>query len=306
MCVIRTGKEGETGLIEIQNVSYAYEDAAAKALNNVSLTINDGEFVAVVGHNGSGKSTLLKLFMRFWDTGSGKSTLAKHLNALLLPTEGKVLVDGMDTADEADTLSIRQRVGMVFQNPDNQLVTTIVEEDVAFGPENIGVPGNEIRTRVDRALAAVGMEKYAHSAPNMLSGGQKQRIAIAGMLAMQPKVLVLDEATAMLDPKGRRDIIDLVTKLHKETGITVVMITQYMEEAIGADRVAVMSGGELILEGTPKEVFSQDELLHKHRLDVPVMQQLANRLNARGANLPKSILSVEEMAQAICLSLSKN
>lgn len=289
MCVIRTGKEGETGLIEIQNVSYAYEDAAAKALNNVSLTINDGEFVAVVGHN-----------------GSGKSTLAKHLNALLLPTEGKVLVDGMDTADEADTLSIRQRVGMVFQNPDNQLVTTIVEEDVAFGPENIGVPGNEIRTRVDRALAAVGMEKYAHSAPNMLSGGQKQRIAIAGMLAMQPKVLVLDEATAMLDPKGRRDIIDLVTKLHRENGITVVMITQYMEEAIGADRVAVMSGGELILEGTPKEVFSQDELLHKHRLDVPVMQQLANRLNARGANLPKSILSVEEMAQAICLLLSKN
>ena len=289
MCVIRTGKEGETGLIEIQNVSYAYEDAAAKALNNVSLTINDGEFVAVVGPN-----------------GSGKSTLAKHLNALLLPTEGKVLVDGMDTADEADTLSIRQRVGMVFQNPDNQLVTTIVEEDVAFGPENIGVPGSEIRTRVDRALAAVGMEKYAHSAPNMLSGGQKQRIAIAGMLAMQPKVLVLDEATAMLDPKGRRDIIDLVTKLHKENGITVVMITQYMEEAIDADRVAVMSGGELILEGTPKEVFSQDELLHKHRLDVPVMQQLANRLNARGANLPKSILSVEEMAQAICLSLSKN
>ena len=289
MCVIRTGKEGETGLIEIQNVSYAYEDAAAKALNNVSLTINDGEFVAVVGHN-----------------GSGKSTLAKHLNALLLPTEGKVLVDGMDTADEADTLSIRQRVGMVFQNPDNQLVTTIVEEDVAFGPENIGVPGNEIRTRVDRALAAVGMEKYAHSAPNMLSGGQKQRIAIAGMLAMQPKVLVLDEATAMLDPKGRRDIIDLVKKLHRENGITVVMITQYMEEAIGADRVAVMSGGELILEGTPKEVFSQDELLHKHRLDVPVMQQLANRLNAHGANLPKSILSVEEMAQAICQSLSKN
>ena len=289
MCVIRTGKEGETGLIEIQNVSYAYEDAAAKALNNVSLTINDGEFVAVVGHN-----------------GSGKSTLAKHLNALLLPTEGKVLVDGMDTADEADTLSIRQRVGMVFQNPDNQLVTTIVEEDVAFGPENIGVPGNEIRARVDRALAAVGMEKYAHSAPNMLSGGQKQRIAIAGMLAMQPKVLVLDEATAMLDPKGRRDIIDLVTKLHRENGITVVMITQYMEEVIGADRVAVMSGGELILEGTPKEVFSQDELLHKHRLDVPVMQQLANRLNAHGANLPKCILSVEEMAQAICQSLSKN
>lgn len=289
MCAVRTGKEGETGLIEIQNVSYAYEDAAAKALSGVSLTIKDGEFVAVVGHN-----------------GSGKSTLAKHLNALLLPTEGRVLVDGMDTSDEKNTLSIRQRVGMVFQNPDNQIVTTIVEEDVAFGPENIGVPGGEIRARVNAALSAVGMEKYAHSAPNMLSGGQKQRIAIAGMLAMQPNVLVLDEATAMLDPKGRRDIIELVMKLHREKGITVVMITQYMEEAIGADRVAVMSGGELILEGTPKEVFSQEELLHAHRLDVPVMQQLANRLNAHGAGLPKSILSVEEMAQAICLSLSKN
>ena len=276
-------------MIKAENVLYTYEDGDTQILQGISLTVRKGEFLCILGHN-----------------GSGKSTLAKHLNALLLPTEGKVLVDGMDTADEADTLSIRQRVGMVFQNPDNQLVTTIVEEDVAFGPENIGVPGNEIRARVDRALAAVGMEKYAHSAPNMLSGGQKQRIAIAGMLAMQPKVLVLDEATAMLDPKGRRDIIDLVTKLHKENGITVVMITQYMEEVIGADRVAVMSGGELILEGTPKEVFSQDELLHKHRLDVPVMQQLANRLNAHGANLPKSILSVEEMAQAICLSLSKN
>ena len=276
-------------ILRTEHLTFTYPGEEQPTLGDLSLEIARGSFVAVLGHN-----------------GSGKSTLAKHFNAILLPTGGKVYVDGMDTADEADTLSIRQRVGMVFQNPDNQLVTTIVEEDVAFGPENIGVPGNEIRTRVDRALAAVGMEKYAHSAPNMLSGGQKQRIAIAGMLAMQPKVLVLDEATAMLDPKGRRDIIDLVTKLHKENGITVVMITQYMEEAIGADRVAVMSGGELILEGTPKEVFSQDELLHKHRLDVPVMQQLANRLNARGANLPKSILSVEEMAQAICLSLSKN
>lgn len=288
MCAVRTGKEGETGLIEIQNVSYAYEDSAAKALNGVSLTIHDGEFLAVVGHN-----------------GSGKSTLAKLINALLLPSEGKVLVDGMDTADEDCTLKIRQDVGMVFQNPDNQLVTTIVEEDVAFGPENIGVPSEQIRERVNKALSAVGMEKYAHSAPNMLSGGQKQRIAIAGMLAMQPKVLVLDEATAMLDPKGRRDIIELVTRLHKNNGISVVMITQYMEEVIDADRVAVMSGGELILEGTPKEVFAQQELLNKHRLDVPVMQQLANRLNERGANLPKEILSVEEMAQAICQSLSK-
>ena len=280
-------------MIETKDLTYTYPapegETNPPALRGVSVTIEKGSFTVVLGHN-----------------GSGKSTFAKHLNAVLLPCGGAVYVEGMDTRDERMLLEIRRRTGMVFQNPDNQLVTTIVEEDVAFGPENIGVPGNEIRTRVDRALAAVGMEKYAHSAPNMLSGGQKQRIAIAGMLAMQPKVLVLDEATAMLDPKGRRDIIDLVTKLHKENGITVVMITQYMEEAIGADRVAVMSGGELILEGTPKEVFSQDELLHKHRLDVPVMQQLANRLNAHGANLPKCILSVEEMAQAICLSLSKN
>ena len=296
---------------ETLTAQYLKGDQAIE-IPQVRRKIEKGKTIKIVGASGNNLKNIdveIPLGMLVCVTGvsgSGKSTLAKHLNALLLPTEGKVLVDGMDTADEADTLSIRQRVGMVFQNPDNQLVTTIVEEDVAFGPENIGVPGNEIRTRVDRALAAVGMEKYAHSAPNMLSGGQKQRIAIAGMLAMQPKVLVLDEATAMLDPKGRRDIIDLVTKLHRENGITVVMITQYMEEAIGADRVAVMSGGELILEGTPKEVFGQDELLHKHRLDVPVMQQLANRLNAHGANLPKSILSVEEMAQAICLSLSKN
>ena len=276
-------------MIELQNVSFAYEDGGRQALKNVSLKINKGEFLAIVGHN-----------------GSGKSTLAKQLNALLLPSEGCVLVDGMDTKEDRYTFAIRQKVGMVFQNPDNQLVTTIVEEDVAFGPENIGVPGNEIRTRVDRALAAVGMEKYAHSAPNMLSGGQKQRIAIAGMLAMQPKVLVLDEATAMLDPQGRKEIIDVVTRLHEQKNITVVMITQYMEEAIGADRVAVMSGGELILEGAPKEVFAQDELLHRHRLDVPTMQQLANRLNRAGAGLPRNILSVEEMAQAICLSLSKN
>lgn len=276
-------------MIEIQNVSYSYDEAALPALKNVSLNIKDGEFIAIVGHN-----------------GSGKSTLAKHLNALLLPSSGRVMVDGMDTADADKTLAIRQQVGMVFQNPDNQLVTTIVEEDVAFGPENIGIAPEEIRSRVDKALGSVGMASFAHSAPNMLSGGQKQRIAIAGMLAMQPRVLVLDEATAMLDPQGRRDVIELVTRLHKESGITVVMITQYMEEAIGADRVAVMSGGELILEGTPKEVFAQDKLLREHRLDVPAMQQLANNLNEHGAGLPKNILSVEEMAQEICQLLSKN
>lgn len=276
-------------MIEIQNVSYSYDEAALPALKNVSLNIKDGEFIAIVGHN-----------------GSGKSTMAKHLNALLLPSSGRVMVDGMDTADADKTLAIRQQVGMVFQNPDNQLVTTIVEEDVAFGPENIGIAPEEIRSRVDKALGSVGMASFAHSAPNMLSGGQKQRIAIAGMLAMQPRVLVLDEATAMLDPQGRRDVIELVTRLHKESGITVVMITQYMEEAIGADRVAVMSGGELILEGTPKEVFAQDKLLREHRLDVPAMQQLANNLNEHGAGLPKNILSVEEMAQEICQLLSKN
>ena len=283
MCVIRTGKEGETGLIEIQNVSYAYEDAAAKALNNVSLTINDGEFVAVVGHN-----------------GSGKSTLAKHLNALLLPTEGKVLVDGMDAADEADTLSIRQRVGMVFQNPDNQLVTTIVEEDVAFGPENIGVPGNEIRTRVDRALAAVGMEKYAHSAPNMLSGGQKQRIAIAGMLAMQPKVLVLDEATAMLDPAGRQEVIDTVLRLNRERGITVVLITHHMAEAVQAHRVIVMNDGLVAMDGTPEQVFVQVDKLHELGLAAPDTVELLYGLRRGGMDVPLTGLTVEDCADTIC------
>lgn len=286
MCVIRTGKEGETGLIEIQNVSYAYEDAAAKALNNVSLTINDGEFVAVVGHN-----------------GSGKSTLAKHLNALLLPTEGKVLVDGMDTADEADTLSIRQRVGMVFQNPDNQLVTTIVEEDVAFGPENIGVPGNEIRTRVDRALAAVGMEKYAHSAPNMLSGGQKQRIAIAGMLAMQPKVLVLDEATAMLDPAGRREVLDTVHRLNRERGITVVLITHHMSEAEDADRVIVMNDGVVAMDGTPRQVFARVEELHGFGLAAPDTVELLDGLRQAGLPVTLDSLTVEQCADTICRAL---
>ena len=289
MCVIRTGKEGETGLIEIQNVSYAYEDAAAKALNNVSLTINDGEFVAVVGHN-----------------GSGKSTLAKHLNALLLPTEGKVLVDGMDTADEADTLSIRQRVGMVFQNPDNQLVTTIVEEDVAFGPENIGVPGTEIRARVDRALAAVGMEKYAHSAPNMLSGGQKQRIAIAGMLAMQPKVLVLDEATAMLDPIGRQEVLSTIHRLNREKGITVILITHHMNEAEDADRVIVMDDGKVAMDGTPKEVFTQVDHLRAMGLTAPDTVDLLDRLRKDGLDVPLDALTVEECADAITRAVAGN
>ena len=276
-------------MIEIDNVSYRYEDAKRAALSDVTLNIPKGEFLAIVGHN-----------------GSGKSTLAKHLNALLLPTEGAVRVAGMDTKNEENTLSIRQKVGIVFQNPDNQLVTTVVEEDVAFGPENLGVPGPEIRKRVDTALAAVGMEQYATRAPHMLSGGQKQRIAIAGMLAMQPEVLVLDEATAMLDPRGRREILSIVSRLHREKGITVVMITQYMEEATIADRVAVMADGKMLLEGPPREVFRQTALLRQHRLDIPAMTELKERLNAHGASLPDDILTVEDMADAICRSLLKN
>ncbi len=276
-------------MIDIENVTFQYEDAVEPALRNVSLHIKKGEFLAVVGHN-----------------GSGKSTLARHLNALLLPVNGAVRIEGMNTKDEENTLPIRQKVGIVFQNPDNQIVTTVVEEDVAFGPENIGVPPAEIRKRVDDALLAVGMEEFASRAPHMLSGGQKQRIAIAGMIAMEPEVLVLDEATAMLDPKGRRDILSVVSKLHREKGITVVMITQYMEEATAADRVAVMSGGELILCGTPEEVFRETELLRQHRLDVPAMTELKERLNAAGAELPDTILTVEDMADAICRSLLKN
>ena len=209
-------------MIEFRNVSYKYENAAADALHQVNFTVPQGQFLAVVGHN-----------------GSGKSTLSKHINGLLQPYEGQVLVDGMDTCKEESLLDIRRRVGMVFQNPDNQLVTTIVEEDVAFGPENLGMEPSLIRRRVDEALAAVGMSRYAQSAAHRLSGGQKQRVAIAGMLAMEPEILVLDEATAMLDPQGRRELLDTVGELHREKGITVVMITQYMEEAVRADRMLV-------------------------------------------------------------------
>lgn len=267
-------------MITLDHVTYRY-DAENAALREVSLTIADGELLAVVGHN-----------------GSGKSTLAKHLNALLLPDEGTVVVHGLDTREEANTLAIRQKVGMVFQNPDNQLVTTVVEEDVAFGPENLGMESGEIRRRVDGALAAVGMEKYAKRAPHMLSGGQKQRIAIAGMLAMGPKVLVLDEATAMLDPKGRRDVLAIIQSLH-EQGITVVMITQYMEEAALCDRVAVMADGRLILEGPPREVFAQRDILKSNRLDLPPVVQMRNRLAQSGMNLPMC-LKIEELAEAIC------
>ena len=276
-------------MIEIKGVTYKYDDAEGDALDDVSLEIRDGEFFCVVGHN-----------------GSGKSTLAKHLNALLLPKSGKVLVDGMDTADAGLTLAIRQKVGMVFQNPDNQIVTTVVEEDVGFGPENLGVPTEEILERVSDSLKAVGMEKYARSAPHLLSGGQKQRVAIAGMLAMKPEILVLDEATAMLDPRGRADVLNIVRRLNRESGMTVVMITQYMEEAVESDRVAVMADGRILLTDTPKKVFGESALLREHRLDVPQMAQLRDRLSADGIEMDPGIITVEEMADKLCRLLSKN
>lgn len=266
-------------MIELDRVTYRY-DAQHAALEDVSLCIGERELVAVVGHN-----------------GSGKSTLAKHLNALLLPESGRVLVDGMDTKDPKNTLAIRQRVGMVFQNPDNQLVTTVVEEDVAFGPENLGVPGPQIRQRVDRALKAVGMEEFAKKAPHMLSGGQKQRIAIAGMLAMEPRVLVLDEATAMLDPQGRRDVLAIVQKLHAQ-GITVVMITQHMAEAAMCQRVVVMGEGRVILDGPPRTVFAQGDALRACRLDLPPVVAMGEMLQKGGMKLPLC-LEIEELADAI-------
>lgn len=269
-------------MITLENVTYRYGDGDA-ALKNVSLEIKKGEMLAIVGHN-----------------GSGKSTLAKHLNALLLPTEGSVTIEKMDTRDPAETLNIRKKVGMVFQNPDNQMVTTIVEEDVAFGPENLGVPPQEIRKRVDDALDAVGMTEYAGTAPHMLSGGQKQRVAIAGMLAMEPEVLVLDEATAMLDPQGRQEVLEIVRRINRERGMTVVMITQYMEEALMADRVAVMKGGSLLMTGTPREIFSRGGELRANGLDLPAIARLRDELIAGGMDIPTDVITAQELVDAIC------
>lgn len=276
-------------MLELNNVSYRYEGAAQNALSGVTMTIEAGEMLAIVGHN-----------------GSGKSTLAKHLNGLLLPTGGNVTIDGMDTKNEDALLAIRQRVGMVFQNPDNQLVTTIVEEDVGFGPENLGVPPKEIRGRVDAALESVGMTAYADKASHALSGGQKQRIAIAGMLAMQPEVLVLDEATAMLDPEGRREVLEIVTRLHRETGLTVVMITQFMEETLSCDRVVVMGGGKLQFSGTPREVFRRSAELRALGLDVPETVWLRDALIEGGMPLLRDPMTITETADAIWQSLSNN
>lgn len=254
-----------------------------KALDDVSLEIHEGEHIAVLGHN-----------------GCGKSTLAKHLNALLLPTEGTVEVDAVDTASEADLWTIRQTVGMVFQNPDNQLVATTVEEDVAFGPENMGMEPSIIRKRVDEALEAVGMQEYKDKGPHLLSGGQKQRVAIAGIIAMRPKYIVFDEPTAMLDPLGRREVMETMQQLNKEERITIINITHFMEEAVLADRVIVMEHGRIVLSGTPKEVFTHVDLLKRMQLDVPPVVELAALLHKENKQIAADLMTIEEMVTELC------
>ena len=273
--------------ISIRDVRFSYDEVAegkpvTYAVDGVSLDIEEGEFVAVIGHN-----------------GCGKSTLAKHLNAMLLPDSGKVIVDGDDTSIEEKTFDIREKVGLVLQNPDNQLVASIVEEDVAFGPENLGVEPEEIRRMVDKALKAVDMYEYREHAPHKLSGGQKQRVAIAGILAIQPQCIVLDEPTAMLDPSGREEVISTLLKLNRDNKITVVLITHYMDEAVLADRVVVMDSGKIITQGTPDEVFSQVELLKRHRLDVPQSAELAFRLKGCGVKIDKIPLTQSDCVAAL-------
>ncbi len=278
-------------IIEIKNVSYSYteDDTEFIAVNNVSLNIERGSFTVILGHN-----------------GSGKSTLAKMLNGLYKPTSGEISVDGINTKDEETELIVKKKVGMVFQNPDNQLVASIVEEDVAFGPENLGLEPMVIRQRVDDALKSVGMYEFKSSTPHHLSGGQKQRIAIAGMIALEPECLVLDEPTAMLDPKGRAEIINTVLRLNKEKGMTVVLITHYMEEAEKADRVLVMNDGEFIADGTPKEIFKNVKMLKSVGLDVPQTTELLYALNQNNISVPTDVLSIEETAGAIMRCLEEN
>lgn len=278
-------------IIQTEGLRFAYAEEGAVnpfVLDGVSLDIEEGSFVAVLGHN-----------------GSGKSTLAKHLNAILLPSGGKVYVDGIDTADEDKLLDIRRTVGMVFQNPDNQIVATTVEEDCAFGPENLGVAPEEIRRRVDETLAAVGMAQFAQSSPSMLSGGQKQRVAVAGVLVMRPKIIVFDESTAMLDPVGRRDVFSLARKLNREEGITVVWITHFMDEAVLADRVAVMDDGKIAMLGAPREVFAHVDEIRALGLDVPEMMRLAAELRRKGLKLDAETMTVEEMVEELCRLKSK-
>lgn len=278
-------------LFDIRNVSHTFETEEGKsfeALKNITAQIRKGGFTAIIGTN-----------------GSGKSTLARHLNALLLPTEGELLVDGMNTSDESAVWKIRQKVGMVFQNPDNQLVAAIVEEDVAFGPENLGVPPEEIRECVEQALEKVGMTAYRGQAPSMLSGGQKQRIAIAGVLAMQPDCIVLDEPTAMLDPKGRAEVMATIHELNEKEGITIVLITHFMEEAVTADRVMVIDRGVLQMDGTAREVFSQADKLTEIGLDVPVAADLSRRLRKAGMAVSENCMTDEELGEALCPFVSK-
>ena len=274
-------------MIECRNLVFKYtasENQEEKiAINDVNLQITEGEFIAILGHN-----------------GSGKSTMAKHMNALLIPTDGKMLVNKMDTSDMNNLWNIRETAGMVFQNPDNQLVATIVEEDVAFGPENLGVPPEEIRKRVDEALERVGMSEYKKHAPHLLSGGQKQRIAIAGILAMQPKCIIFDEPTAMLDPSGRKEVLDTIIDLNRNYGITVILITHYMDEAAKADRIVVMDKGKLILDGKPRDVFSNVEKMKNIGLDVPQVTELSYELQKVGINIDTRILDVNEMVNALC------
>ena len=276
-------------IIKIEHVSYTYGEAKEPALRDVTLDVERGSFTAVLGHN-----------------GSGKSTLAKCLNAILVPTEGRVLVEGMDTADEEKLLDIRRTVGMVFQNPDNQIVASVVEDDVAFAPENLGVAPKEIRQRVDDALKAVGMYDFRLHAPHLLSGGQKQRVAIAGVLAMQPDCIVLDEPTAMLDPIGRREVLATVEELRREKGMTVVLITHHMSECVDADRLIVMSGGAVALDGSPKAVFSQVEKLRAEGLTVPETTELLYGLRQAGYDLPLDALRIEECADAIAKEFKKD
>ena len=254
-----------------------------RAIDQVNLEVEEGQFIAVLGHN-----------------GSGKSTLAKHLNAILVPTEGTVWVDGTNTIDPNELWNVRQSAGMVFQNPDNQIIGTVVEEDVGFGPENLGVPTDEIWQRVEDSLKAVGMISYRHHSPNKLSGGQKQRVAIAGVIAMKPRCIVLDEPTAMLDPNGRKEVLRTVEELRKKEKVTVILITHYMEEVIDADKVFVMDHGHVVMEGTPREIFSQVDTLKKYRLDVPQVTILADELKKRGLDIPAGILRKEELVEAIC------
>jgi len=257
-------------------------ESITTALDHVDLEVKEGQFIAILGHN-----------------GSGKSTLAKHINALLSATEGTIWVDGMDVSKEDNIIPVRKSAGMVFQNPDNQIIANIVEEDVAFGPENIGVPTEEIWERVEKSLDAVRMTKYRNHSPNKLSGGQKQRVAIAGVMAMEPKCIVFDEPTAMLDPNGRKDVLKAAHELNKTKGVTVLLITHYMEEVVDADYVYVMENGKIIMDGTPREIFSRVEELKEHRLDVPQMTLLAHELRQAGLPIPKGILTREELVEAL-------